>query len=168
MSGLDPNVLRTRHRDLEIDVAESSGPELRVSVSATQARALLVRLRDEEESAMKRLVDLTAIDRGEGALRFEVVYRLQSIERDASLRVHAHIPREVDAFGVVEPVVDSVTSIWSAANWLEREVYDLFGIRFKGHPDLRRLLLDDGFEGAPLRKDHPLQVDRALPPEGEG
>jgi len=168
LSPLDPKSLRARHRDLGIEVSESSGSEMRVSVSATHAAALLARLRDEQESGMKRLVDLTAIDRGDAPARFEVVYRLQSIDHDASLRVHVRIEEGVGAPEVVDPVVDSVTSLWPAANWLEREVFDLFGIRFKGHPDLRRLLLDEAFEGAPLRKDHPLRLDRSLPPEGDG
>ncbi len=167
MSGLDPYSLRSRHRDLGIEVAEQSGPEMRVTVSVTHAWTLLSRLRDEEEFAMKRLVDLTAIDRGDEAQRFEVVYRLHSIEREASIRVHVQIDREGAEPGSV-PTVDSVTSLWPVANWLEREVFDLFGIHFKGHPDLRRLLLDEGFEGSPLRKDHPLRLARPLPKEGDG
>lgn len=158
MSGLDPVMLRARHRDLSIEVAESSGSEMRVSVPASHARALLSRLRDEPESSMTRLVDLTAIDRGADQARLEVVYRLQSIELETSLRVHATLDGTE---------IDSVTSIWPAANWLEREVFDLFGIRFKGHPDLRRILLEEAFEGAPLRKGHPRRLPRPLPPEAD-
>jgi NADH:ubiquinone oxidoreductase subunit C len=168
LSTLDPNSLRARHRDLGVEVSEPTGSEMRISVCATQARVLLARLRDEEESAMRRLVDLTAIDRGDASARFEVVYRLHSIERDASLRVHARIEAETDAPEEGAPVADSVASLWPAANWLEREVFDLFGIRFKGHPDLRRVLLDEAFQGAPLRKDHPLRRERPVTSEVDG
>jgi len=169
MSGLDPDALRQRHHDLAIEVAESDGDELRVAISSTSihARTLLVRLRDDEESAMKRLVDLTAIDRGGEETRFELVYRLQSVERASSLRIHVRVEGAQGDSADAAPLVDSVTSLWPAANWLEREVFDLFGIRFKGHPDLRRILLDEGFEGAPLRKDHPLQRERLLPTEDD-
>ena len=61
-----------------------------------------------------------------------------------------------------------MSAIWPTADWHEREAFDMMGIRFKGHPDLRRLLLDEAFEGAPLRKDHPLRLDRSSPPEGDG
>ena len=172
MSGLDLEALRTRHSDLGLEIAESGGDELRVSISSVHARTLLVRLRDEDETAMKRLVDLTAIDRGGERARFELVYRLQSIERDCGLRLHARVEGAqtelADAARADSvPLVDSVTSLWPAANWLEREVFDLFGIRFKGHPDLRRILLDEAFEGAPLRRDHPLRLERPLPSEGD-
>jgi NADH-quinone oxidoreductase subunit C len=116
---------------------------------------------------MKRLVDLTAIDRGGEQARFELVYRLQSVERGSSLRIHVRVEGAQGESADAAPFVDSVTSLWPAANWLEREVFDLFGIRFKGHPDLRRILLDEGFEGAPLRKDHPLQLERLLPTEDD-
>jgi NADH-quinone oxidoreductase subunit C len=167
MNPVDPSELRARHADLGLEVSDSSEDEVRLCVSSVHASELLSRLRDQEELAMTRLVDLTAIDRGGEEARFEVVYRLQSIEREMSVRVHARVEKVDGDSDPTDFVVDSVASLWPAANWLEREVFDLFGIRFKGHPDLRRILLDTAFEGAPLRKDHPLNLARLVPAETE-
>jgi NADH-quinone oxidoreductase subunit C len=82
--------------------------------------------------------------------RFAVVYQLLSVSRNQRLRLVVHCPDSTD------PVVDSVVEIWAAANWFEREAFDLFGILFRGHPDLRRILTDYGFIGHPFRKDFPL------------
>ncbi len=82
--------------------------------------------------------------------RFAVVYQLLSLTHNRRLRLRAWCPDEA------EPTVDSVTGIWPSANWFEREAFDLFGILFRGHPDLRRLLTDYGFIGHPFRKDFPL------------
>ena len=141
-------------------ISEARAAELRLTVNAAQAIPLLERLRSDPETSMDRLVDLTAIDRGEQPVRFEIVYRLHSPSLNQRLRVH--VPIEA-----ADPVVDSVVGVWPAADWLEREVFDLFGIRFRGHPDLRRILLEAEFEGAPLRKDYPRQPDLALPKEAE-
>ena len=162
MGEMDQNALRARLSDFDVEVSEASGAELRLTVDAVQAMSLLGRLRDDPETLMHRLVDLTAIDRGEQHGRFEVVYRLHSPSLNLRLRVHVPIPIEA-----ADPAVDSAVGVWPAANWLEREVFDLFGIRFRGHPDLRRILLEAEFEGAPLRKDYPRQPDLALPKEAE-
>lgn len=82
--------------------------------------------------------------------RFEIVYLLLSLESSERLRVKIQVPEN-------DMTVDSITSIWRAASWPEREIYDLFGINFLGHPDLKRLLMWDGFKGHPLRKDYPLE-----------
>jgi NADH-quinone oxidoreductase subunit C len=170
MSEIDRNSLYERHRDLGIEIEETIPGEWRVSVDGPNASALLLRLRDDEETAMRQLVDLTAIDRGEDIGRFEVVYRLRAIEGGARLRVHARVDSQREELDVSStdrvdsggsdssastemPFIDSVVSIWPSADWLEREVFDLFGIRFRGHPSLRRILLDEAFSGAPLRKD---------------
>jgi NADH-quinone oxidoreductase subunit C len=106
-------------------------------------------LRDDEATAFEMLMDLTAVDLlGRAEPRFEVVYHLYSVARGHRLRVKARVPEP-------EPRVASVTPVWPGANWMEREVWDLYGIRFEGHPDLRRLLLYEEFEGHPLRKDYP-------------
>ena len=106
-------------------------------------------LRDDEATSFEMLMDLTAVDHlGRRDERFEVVYHLYSVAHGHRLRVKAGVPES-------DPVIDSVTGVWPAANWLEREVWDLYGIRFRGHPDLRRLLLYEEFEGHPLRKDYP-------------
>lgn len=149
MSRVEPNSIRARYRDLEVEVAEPATPgdELRIAVPGIHAKTLLARLASEGETAARRLVDLTVIDRGPGAedVRFEVVYRLHSSSHQAAFRVHATV-------SAADPSIESATALWPGAAWPEREAFDLFGIHFKGHPDLRRLLLEPGFEGAPLRR----------------
>ncbi len=103
-----------------------------------------------DEFGFKYLTDLTALDHYPKFPRFEVVYHLWCHERSELLRIK--VPVKSDP-----PEVDSVVSIWSTANWHERECFDMFGIKFKGHPDLRRILLWEGFDGHPLRKDYPVE-----------
>jgi NADH-quinone oxidoreductase subunit C len=95
----------------------------------------------------------TAVDRYPREPRFEVVYHVHSIERTERIRLKCSVPG-------VDPVIESITSVWRAANWYEREVFDLFGIRFLNHPDLRRILMPDDWEGYPLRKDYPITGSR--------
>jgi NADH-quinone oxidoreductase subunit C len=95
-----------------------------------------------------RLSSVTAVDRYPAEPRFEVVYHLHSIEGNERVRLKCRL-------GGGQPEIDSVTSVWRSANWYEREVFDLFGIRFAGHPDLRRIMMPDDWEGHPLRKDYP-------------
>ena len=94
------------------------------------------------------LTDLTAVDRHPAQPRFDVIYMLTSVEQHARIRFMVHL--------AADQTMPSATSLWPGANWLEREVFDLFGIRFDGHPDLRRILMPDDWEGHPLRKDYPL------------
>jgi len=96
-----------------------------------------------------RLSTVTGVDRYPAEPRFEVVYHLQSVERNERLRLKCRL-----AGG--NPEIDSVTGVWRAANWYERETFDLFGISFRNHPDLRRIMLTEDFEGHPLRKDFPV------------
>jgi NADH-quinone oxidoreductase subunit C len=100
-----------------------------------------------------RLSTVTAVDRYPAEPRFEVVYHLHSIERNERLRLKCRVGGEA-------PEIESVTSVWRAANWYEREVFDLFGIVFRSHPDLRRIMLPDDWEGHPLRKDYPVTGSR--------
>jgi NADH-quinone oxidoreductase subunit C len=100
-----------------------------------------------------RLSTLTAVDRYPAEPRFEVVYELHSIERRERIRVKCRLPGE-------NPSIESVTSVWVGANWYEREIFDLFGIRFVNHPDLRRIMMPDDWEGHPLRKDYPITGNR--------
>lgn len=95
------------------------------------------------------LTDLTAVDRHPSQPRFEIVYLLTAPRQPARLRLKVRVSAD-------DPVVPSATSLWAGANWLEREVFDLFGLRFDGHPDLRRILMPDDWEGHPLRKDFSL------------
>jgi NADH dehydrogenase (ubiquinone) Fe-S protein 3 len=105
-------------------------------------------LRDHMNTQFKVLVDVTAVDYPTRTLRFEVVYNLLSIEYNSRIRVKTCLDE-------ITPV-SSCTSVYSSAGWWEREVWDMFGIFFTTHPDLRRILTDYGFEGHPLRKDFPL------------
>jgi NADH-quinone oxidoreductase subunit C len=105
------------------------------------------------------LSDITAVDYLDRKQpRFEVVYHLLSLGKKHRLRVKVPLPED-------EPEVDSLTPLWRGANWLEREVWDMFGIRFRGHPDLRRILLYEEFHGHPLRKDYPVNQRQPLIPE---
>lgn len=101
------------------------------------------------------LLDLTCVDYAGEELRFEMVYHLFSLSRNRRLRIKTRLEER-------DLRISSLTSLWKNANWLEREVYDLFGVHFEGHPDLRRLFMYDGFEGHPLRKDYPLRRRQPL------
>jgi NADH-quinone oxidoreductase subunit C len=108
-------------------------------------------LHDEPDLGMDLLRDLTAVDYlGKKDVRFEVVYHLYSIKHRHLLRLKVPVSEERCS-------IDSVVPVWVGANWHEREAYDLFGITFAGHPDLRRILLPDDWEGHPLRKDYPTE-----------
>ncbi len=116
-------------------------------------------LKEAPELDFNFLADLTAVDYlGKKEPRFEVVYHLLSLRRRHRLRVKVPVAEP-------EPEVDSLTPLWQGANWLEREVWDMFGIRFRGHPDLRRVLLYEEFRGHPLRKDYPVNQRQPLVPE---
>jgi NADH-quinone oxidoreductase subunit C len=130
--------------------------EITVTVAAKDLTEAMALLRDGDGLRFTQLADLCGVDyqahaggAGEGQ-RFAVVYHLLSMELNQRVRVRAYCAD--DDF----PAVDSVVGIWPSANWFEREAFDLFGIVFPGHPDLRRLLTDYGFVGHPFRKDFPL------------
>ena len=109
---------------------------------------LLIGLRDDVMASFNQLIDLTAVDYPERPERFEMVYQLLSMKNNMRLRILMPVSEG--------HAVPSIVGLFKAANWAEREVWDMFGIFFAGHPDLRRLLTDYGFEGHPLRKDFPL------------
>jgi NADH-quinone oxidoreductase subunit C len=118
-------------------------------------------LKEEPKLDFNFLMDVTAVDYlGVKTPRFEVVYHLYSLRLNHRLRVKTPVPEQ-------DPEVDSLTPLWKGANWMEREVWDLFGIRFRGHPDLRRVLLYEEFQGHPLRKDYPVNQCQPLVPERE-
>ncbi len=130
--------------------------ELTIELAAGDYFATMQALRDEKEFSFEELIDLCGVDYsayGDGAWtgkRYATVVHLLSIAHNVRLRVRAFA--EDEAF----PVTDSVTSLWTTANWFEREAFDLFGIAYTGHNDLRRLLTDYGFIGHPFRKDFPI------------
>ena len=141
--------------------------EVTVVVKASEYLASMQKLRDDPALRFQELVDLCGVDYssyGEGTwdgLRFAVVSHLLSIEHNWRVRVRVFCPDDD------MPLVDSVTSIWRNANWFEREAFDLFGILFEGHGDLRRILTDYGFIGHPFRKDFPISgyVEMRYDPE---
>jgi NADH-quinone oxidoreductase subunit C len=105
------------------------------------------------DQSFVRLSTVTGVDRYPAEPRFEVVYHLHSIDRNQRLRLKCRLPG-------VEPVIESVTSVWRSANWYERETFDLFGIRFINHPNLRRIMMPEDWDGHPLRKDYPITGTR--------
>jgi len=117
-------------------------------------------LREDARSDMNMLIDLTAVDFPDREPRFEIVTHLLSLTKGHRLRLKTAVGDE-DGEHVV---VASLTAIWASANWMERETYDLFGVKFSGHPDLRRILLYPEFEGHPLRKDYPADKIQPLVP----
>lgn len=112
-------------------------------------------LRDDPAFAFDFLMDVTAVDYQGREPRFEVVYHLYSLARNHRVRLKVGVPE-------ANPRVASVTCVWRGANWLERETYDMYGIQFDGHPDLRRIYLYEEFEGHPLRKDYPKEKRQPL------
>ncbi len=120
-----------------------------IQISKEAVADVLKFLKDKPQD-YSMLLDLTCVDHMKKKPRFEMVYHVFSLSKNHRLRIKARVPED-------DPEVDSLCKIWKNANWLEREVYDMFGIQFKGHPDLRRLFMYDGFEGYPLRKDYPLR-----------
>jgi len=139
--------------------------ELTLEVEAAHYKSIAAKLRDQ--AGFEQLIDLCGVDYGayadkprEGP-RFAAVVHLLSLENNWRLRLRSFCPD--DEF----PVVSSLIEVWPAANWFEREAFDLFGIMFEGHPDLRRILTDYGFVGHPFRKDFPLSghVEMRYDPE---
>ncbi len=122
--------------------------ELTVTAAASEIVALLRILRDDARFAFISLIDICGVDWPAREKRFDVVYHLLSPRQNVRIRVKVTTDETTP--------IPSVTAVYPGANWYEREAYDLYGILFTGHPDLRRLLSDYGFEGHPLRKDFPL------------
>jgi NADH-quinone oxidoreductase subunit C len=148
----------TLHRVLGnriVGIAEGCG-QLTLEVPAVDYRSCAVELRDHPELRFEQLMDLSGVDYSaykegaRGGRRFAAVSQLLSISLNWRLRLRAFCPD--DEF----PVLDSLTDVWPSVNWFEREAFDLFGIIFSGHPDLRRILTDYGFIGHPFRKDFPI------------
>ena len=114
-------------------------------------------LKNDPELAFNMIVDLCGVDMYRPEGRFEVVYNLYSLKKKKYLRLKVLVDED-------DPIVDTVSVVWSGANWHERETYDMYGIKFKGHPDLRRMYMPEDFEYFPLRKDFPLMgVPDSLP-----
>ena len=139
--------------------------DVTVLVPLERARECLRRLKLDTELAFNFLMDVTAVDYLGREPRFELVYHLASIDakpRDDQPAAVRHRLRVKTAVPESPCEADSICSLWDAANWMEREVFDLYGIRFREHPDLRRILLYDEFKGHPLRKDYPKERRQPL------
>ncbi len=124
--------------------------ELTVEISRGNLRRVAEFLRSDPELQFSFLADVTGVDRFPLEPRFELNYHLMSLEHRQRLRLKVRMPG-------TNPAVETVTTVWPGANWHEREVFDLFGVRFEGHPDLTRILMPDDWEGHPLRKDYPVE-----------
>jgi NADH-quinone oxidoreductase subunit C len=124
--------------------------EMTVFLEREHLRQACALLRDEPVCAFNFLADVTCVDWHPAEPRFEVVYHLLSIPNKERLRLKVRLNSG-------SPAIESVTSVWPGANYFEREVFDLFGIRFNGHPYLRRMLMPEDWEGYPLRKDYPVE-----------
>jgi NADH-quinone oxidoreductase subunit C len=124
--------------------------EMTIYVARENLREACALLRDDANCVFNFLSDVTCVDWFPAEPRFEVVYHLLSIPKKERVRLKVKLDSS-------SPVVDSVTTVWAGANYFEREVFDLFGIRFSGHPYLRRLLMPEDWEGYPLRKDYPVE-----------
>jgi NADH-quinone oxidoreductase subunit C len=141
------------------EVTEFRG-ETTIVVPRELLRAAAARCREDAALEYNLFTDLSCVDRYPVEPRFELNYHLVSIRRAEKVRLRVRLSGG-------DPVVDSLVPVWAGANWLEREVFDLFGIRFTGHPDLRRILLPDDWEGHPLRRDYPVEGFRDVPNTGE-
>ncbi|HWP58773.1 MAG TPA: NADH-quinone oxidoreductase subunit C [Candidatus Acidoferrales bacterium] len=129
-----------------------------IVVPRARLKAVIRFLREDPVLRLDFLTDITAVDYWRRkSPRFEVVYHLFSMTTHRRLRVKTPVPED-------DPVVDSLVPFWRSADWLEREVWDMYGIRFSGHPDLRRVLLYEEFRGHPLRKDYPVNEEQPLVP----
>ena len=162
----NPLVSRVHSLAPNLSVTESYG-EVTVTVPASNYQSLALLLRDQPDLRFETLIDLCGVDyqgykdgQYQGP-RFAVVTHLLSVAHNRRIRLRVFAPDDH------MPVVDSLTEVWPAANWYEREAFDLYGVAFQGHPDLRRILTDYGFIGHPFRKDFPLSgyVEMRYDPE---
>jgi NADH-quinone oxidoreductase subunit C len=133
-----------------VESAKFDRNELTVYVPKASIREACSILRDNAECPFNLLSDITCVDWSPNEPRFEVIYHLYSISKKERVRLKVKLDGE-------SPVLDSVTSVWRGANYFEREIFDLFGVRFSGHPYLRRILMPEDWEGHPLRKDYPVE-----------
>lgn len=179
MSNLPIERLRAQHSDALLATHAQHGDDTAI-VKAAQIVEVMRFLRDDAALSFDQLIDLTCVDtlgldartlkvicgtpepgvaaeatRG----RFHVVYHLRSMHTGKRLRVKAVVDESEDGD---YPEIDSVASLWKAANWAEREAWDMYGVKFRGHPDLRRILMYEEFIGHPLRKDYPKEKRQPL------
>jgi NADH-quinone oxidoreductase subunit C len=156
LANADANVvveqLRSWNASAVMQVVEHRG-ETTLVVPRELLRATAHQCKENPALNFNLLSDATCVDRFPIEPRFELNYHLVSIPRRARIRLRTSVSAQ-------HTVIDSLVPVWPGANWLEREIFDLFGIQFTGHPDLRRILLPEGFEGSPLRRDFPTEGKR--------
>ena len=146
----DASLVRTKFADTIEEITEAIG-EVTVVAKREGLVELMTFLRDDPSLRFHYLSDIGGVDLGEFASpRFAVAYQLYSIERNHRLRVKVFLEED-------DSTLPTMWNLWKASNWLEREIYDMFGVNFEGHPDLRRILMPADYEGYPLRKDFPIK-----------
>src|SRR5216110_1275632 len=158
-SNVSVECLRSWSPQAVAEVIEFRG-ETAILVPRNLLRSVAERCRMDSKLQFNLLTDATCLDRFPVEPRFELNYQLVSIPRRDRVRLQVKLSGQ-------DPVVDSLVPVWPGANWLEREIFDLFGIRFEGHPDLRRILLPEDWEGYPLRRDFPVEGYRDVPSTGD-
>jgi NADH-quinone oxidoreductase subunit C len=141
------NRIKEKFADSILEVVEFRN-ELTCVIKKDDLPTICIFLRDDPELAFNFLSCISGVDFPERTPRFDVVYELYSISKNNRVRLKVKVNEKGS--------IPSVTSIWNTANWHEREVFDLFGVNFEGHPDLRRIVMPDDYKGHPLRKDFPL------------
>ena len=147
--------INSKYKGVILDSHDFRGDQT-ITVQKNVLIELFKFLRDDPELDFKFLMDLTAVDYlNRKDNRFEVVYHFYSLKHNHRLRVKVPVSED-------DCTIDSVSSLWKTANWYEREVWDLYGIKFNDHPDMRRILLYEEFKGHPLRKDYPINKRQPL------
>ena len=132
----------------KINTSRINHSQIFINIDSEDLIDVILFLKNNENTKFKQIIDITAVDYPQNEKRFKLVYLFLSHEYNSRLVLESFINED--------EVVPSITQIYPAANWMEREVFDMYGIKFKNHPDLRRILTDYGFKGHPLRKDFPL------------
>jgi NADH-quinone oxidoreductase subunit C len=148
------NVLKESYAEDVLGTAMPQGDATAI-IRPEALREIMRFLRDDPRTRFNLLVDITAVDHLGRKPRFDVVYHLLSLQMRRRIRIKVRLEE-------ANPSVESVTSLWGSADWLEREVWDMFGIRFTGHPNLKRILMYEEFQGHPLRKDYPVNKRQPL------
>jgi NADH-quinone oxidoreductase subunit C len=147
------NNLKQQFRDSILDVNWFRG-ELSIVIKKEKLLDITRFLREDEELSYKFLSDICGVDHLGRSPRFDVIYNLCSLKNKARIRLKVMVDEK--------EAIPSLTKNWKSANWLEREIYDMFGLKFENHPDLRRILLPDSWQGHPLRKDFPLTKEEVI------
>jgi len=142
------NILSTIEENCKINDGFIKFEQIQISINPDELISILEFLKDDDVCQFRQLTDIAGVDFPERQNRFDIVYHFLSFKNNARIRIKIEISEN--------EAIQSITQIFPAANWFEREAFDMYGIQFTDHPDLRRILTDYGFEGYPLRKDFPL------------